>query len=771
MDEREAAKQRLEERSGIIKRNIDLIERTQKIYEEHGSGLKSASASFEALKKSLSSSRLQIAVLGEYSRGKSSILNALLDMDELPTAQDPTTAINTFIYGLPEGITQPFLKIIWLDGREEELPLLENGQSTLEKWGTELVRENRDARQEVSHIELYIDNDLLSHKLTLIDTPGLETIHEHHEQITRRAIESAHMAIWVLSVQQHGGTRQEWTFFRETLRKSFRKFITLVNMWDMVLEPEDKRDKEMPLKEREREKLDIVRANFRKVKDLPEEALKILTSGDNLFGVSARWAQSDLPERRRASGIDKLFRRIRQIATSGEDREEILFKPLKELRARQEELADMLQAQLRDLEKNDSLEKRRADLKQLEQEIRGLELERQKQEQDARENHIRLCEVSVAEIEKDMLPPLLELQDEIDALLTPEYVEEMIQARQPRIELPPELKERFETTVSSLANAWESQRGRIQERLGQLNIDFAARMNKAMESQKTQFAALNMPAPRLELDCQVNFAPLETFYASRLEAERLYNSAQMEMERIEDELALLSPDEEALSAAREAVRRAEMALASQGSRPAPLFYQTKVQTSEGGWWSGPKFAYEDNIDDSAGQAYDRKLKEYTARLENREMALEKIQQEEFQKRGERMSHEAALRKLQRDLDRQKRELDALNAKIQARERDFGQRAYEKLKRSTSGQLENFANSLKKNAVEGVKTLFSQNLEALRQCVSEQIMEKLEAKKSMRGENIQTIQQGEAEIAAAKKNLGAALEKLSALQTETADSLR
>ena len=51
----------------------------------------------EELRQRLVEQRLQIAVLGQFKRGKSTFLNALLGQPILPTGVLPLTAVRTFI--------------------------------------------------------------------------------------------------------------------------------------------------------------------------------------------------------------------------------------------------------------------------------------------------------------------------------------------------------------------------------------------------------------------------------------------------------------------------------------------------------------------------------------------------------------------------------------------------------------------------------------------------------------------------------------------------
>lgn len=92
----------LEDRQFRIQRARDYLERTRDLFERFGSvELKTTQARFDELRGSLDADQVRLVVLGECSRGKSELLNALLGIELLPTAQETTTAVNTFLQAEP----------------------------------------------------------------------------------------------------------------------------------------------------------------------------------------------------------------------------------------------------------------------------------------------------------------------------------------------------------------------------------------------------------------------------------------------------------------------------------------------------------------------------------------------------------------------------------------------------------------------------------------------------------------------------------------------
>ena len=206
------------------------VARTQELFEAFGSAeLKTSHARFPELLNALESNDVRLVVLGEFSRGKSYLLNSLLGIEVLPTATQTTTAINTFLKALPKGETERHIVVHWQDKERPPQRVVWTEDDALERWGTELESGHADVRKEVAHIELFLSHPLLDKGLVLVDTPGLQTIVKHHEAITRKAIAEAHIALFVQATDQLGGNQTEWDFMERTLKSNFQKFITVIN--------------------------------------------------------------------------------------------------------------------------------------------------------------------------------------------------------------------------------------------------------------------------------------------------------------------------------------------------------------------------------------------------------------------------------------------------------------------------------------------------------------------------------------------------------------
>ena len=135
--------------------------------------------------------RFNLVVLGEFKRGKSTLINALVGRAVLPTGVLPLTSVVTAI-GAGD---RDRMVVRYGDGREEERPL-----SDLADYVTEARNPGNELNVELARVEL--DHDLLRAGLELVDTPGVGSIHSHNTDAARAFLPRVDAAICVLDAGQ-----------------------------------------------------------------------------------------------------------------------------------------------------------------------------------------------------------------------------------------------------------------------------------------------------------------------------------------------------------------------------------------------------------------------------------------------------------------------------------------------------------------------------------------------------------------------------------------
>jgi small GTP-binding protein len=141
-----------------------------------------------ALRDRLQAARLRVLVVGEAKRGKSTLVNALLGRDLLPTGVTPLTAVPTTVtFGTDEGLDAQFA-----DGRTEHGPL-----SALEAWGTE--RGNPGNARGVGAITVRLNAPMLAQGVEIVDTPGTGSVHANNTAAADGVLPTMDAAIFVLT--------------------------------------------------------------------------------------------------------------------------------------------------------------------------------------------------------------------------------------------------------------------------------------------------------------------------------------------------------------------------------------------------------------------------------------------------------------------------------------------------------------------------------------------------------------------------------------------
>lgn len=129
----------------------------------------------EVLKERFAKQELTILVTGEVSTGKSTLLNTLIGTDALSVAQETCTNVPTKIsYGEDERYIVHFSD----DAKGNTRPLLEIRKDEVSKYTSESG--NPKNSMGVAFIEVTLNNPILSHGLSFIDTPGLGAIDPLH---------------------------------------------------------------------------------------------------------------------------------------------------------------------------------------------------------------------------------------------------------------------------------------------------------------------------------------------------------------------------------------------------------------------------------------------------------------------------------------------------------------------------------------------------------------------------------------------------------------
>jgi len=143
-----------------------------------------------AVQHRVAESNLYVVALGEFKRGKSSLLNALLGSDVLPVGVVPLTSIVTMIRRGPSAAIAEYE-----DGHREEID-----PADLRAFVTEAG--NPDNRKGLRSVTVSVPSIHLPENTILVDTPGLGSVYESGTELTLAFLPHVDVALVVLSVDQ-----------------------------------------------------------------------------------------------------------------------------------------------------------------------------------------------------------------------------------------------------------------------------------------------------------------------------------------------------------------------------------------------------------------------------------------------------------------------------------------------------------------------------------------------------------------------------------------
>jgi GTP-binding protein EngB required for normal cell division len=170
----------------------------------------------------LAEDRFNLAVLGQFKRGKSSLMNAVIGRDLLPTGVLPlTSAITVLRFGPQERL------VIYREGSRftEEAPAWR-----LAEYVTEKGNPGNRMKIKAAHLELPLE--LLRRGLEFVDTPGVGSAIEANTATTYGFLPQCDAVVLVTSVETPL-TKAELEFVAR-IREHVRKVFFVLNKMDLL---------------------------------------------------------------------------------------------------------------------------------------------------------------------------------------------------------------------------------------------------------------------------------------------------------------------------------------------------------------------------------------------------------------------------------------------------------------------------------------------------------------------------------------------------------
>lgn len=172
-----------------------------------------------------SNKRFTVAFVGEFSRGKSTLINCILNKDILPVANLPTTALLTrIVYG-----DTPCMTVCSKDGKKiKELPVRQ------ESWEGLTASNFGEKEPEGMVIVEYPDKWLGEYAIDFLDTPGAGDLEEKRAMVIERAMVNADAAIIAIDANK-ALSQTEQLFIQQKIMSRGVPFVALaVTKLDLI---------------------------------------------------------------------------------------------------------------------------------------------------------------------------------------------------------------------------------------------------------------------------------------------------------------------------------------------------------------------------------------------------------------------------------------------------------------------------------------------------------------------------------------------------------
>lgn len=266
-----------EERRSLLRKCGDAAEMLTEI------GMKSLARKIESLMAKTRDERFTVAFVGEFSRGKSTLINSLLGANVLPASGLPTTALITRVgYG-----HEPRLITINPDGTR-------NGTFPLDKEAWKILRidnfkSSGDNREGSAAVKIPV-RWLGEYNIVLLDTPGAGDLQEGRMKSVARALIASDAAVITVDATQPLSLSEQ-SFVRQRVLAARTPFLA-VAVTKMDLVPLAERDAQMDyivkLMRSRKWNFPVVIAG--KGEEMPSERYRSVNGSNRLKTLIQEWA-------------------------------------------------------------------------------------------------------------------------------------------------------------------------------------------------------------------------------------------------------------------------------------------------------------------------------------------------------------------------------------------------------------------------------------------------------------------------------------------------
>ena len=179
-------------------------------------------ARVQKLREKLESDHVTVSVIGQFKRGKSALVNRILEDTVLPVGIVPVTAVVTTVEYGEKSASVHFNNGVVKEVEFEEISTYVNEQ------------ENQDNKLNVTKVAIKTPSEFLKSGLTFVDTPGVGSMHENNTVEAYAFVKESDAVIFTLSVDSP--INQIEIDFLKNAKEYAAKFYFAINKIDAIAE-------------------------------------------------------------------------------------------------------------------------------------------------------------------------------------------------------------------------------------------------------------------------------------------------------------------------------------------------------------------------------------------------------------------------------------------------------------------------------------------------------------------------------------------------------
>lgn len=648
----------LEENKQRKNKVIELLRETAEYYQNSIDDQSQASA-FSKLADETESGKFAITVVGEYSAGKSTFLNALMKERYLPAYTGEATATVNFLRSVSESPTgKQMIRINYRDGKQET-----DNDVSLETIQKYVCTRGINVAKNISSVEVFLDSPFLNDGVTLVDSPGLNGIKESHEDITMQQIKESHAVIYMFRSNQPG-SKSDFGFLSNLL-KSCNTLFYVLNRIDEIKKSEGETAETVTsyLKEQCRKML----PNARIPKIWPVAAYPALVARSKEpmdYNGKEQHTDTEKAKYLADSRIEKFEERLMRFLTQGEKNRKALVEPLNKIKTILEDQAHTLESEIAILSQETNSEEVSKQIEAIESELNEINERINKGKSSLKTKINKILSNTTNAIKSETK----EIRDNYLNKIDPVAVFEDLARDYQRY-----MRKIVDEYQSVYENAMQSVNNEFTQLLLEEYGEYIDKIEQHLNENSKSDTSLSLPRISIDFTQYETDVNIDEFIQRKKELREELSQIEDKTDDIEEQIIRLDAQEQAYERLKEEkkaiIADRDKRLAALGIRPDAITRTETEYERKWQWFLLPIFGHgklmpvtKTYIDRSDQEAYDKRLKEIEERYTSE---LDEINAQLKQYPPSSQGYKSQLAKLELKNKEKKDEIDALNNEMKA----------------------------------------------------------------------------------------------------------